>query len=278
MVYSEPKLNILYDRDIPLTDCSVNDCIPYALRHVPVAFCKDDERVWYATDLLNRYLESHTDCILVTHEGRFSGILDGREWVANFLKFPTREFFLKSSGDIMSKESILQTEPNTKMSKVIETWKNLRRAVAVIYNHDSSLSPVSLRAVLGIIAISKTETRISEIKSKNAVVVNRDEPMKNILLRMLQKKVRRVIVEGTQNYTSDRLIIEHVVNDLHFLKNTEDVLENSLEDHNFARMVEIDKDIPLSELCKTLGALKHPCVTYHGNIITPWDIVETIWQ
>lgn len=268
---------MLYDSDTCLTDCAVGDCIPYTLQRVPVAFCKEDDRSWYVTELLNRYLESHVDCILVTREGGFSGVIDGREWVTNFLKFPTREFFLKSAGDIMSEEDIIQIAPNTKMSNLVKQWKDMRRSVAVMCNYDSSLSPVSLRTILGTIAASKTETRISEIRRKNVVIMNRDESMKDILSRMLQKKVRRVIVEGTQNYTSDRLIIDHVIKDLHFLKNVEGALENSLDEHNFAKMIEIDKDIALSEVCKILWTLKHPCATYQGNIITPWDIVETIW-
>lgn len=257
-------------------DCIVGDILPYAQKCIPVSFCTTSDRVWHVTNLLNKHLESYTDCIVITDSGRSVGLIDGREWLKNLLKEPTREFFSLYASDIMSTEQILQVDVNTKLSHIIENWKQKRRAVAIIEDNNKSVySPIALRTILEIISLSRTNIMASDIKKKKIVTINKHDKILDVFSMMLQNKVRRVIVEGTHEFISDRIVINNIITRFNFLRDSENLYEKTVTDFDCEEIPEIH-NMPISELSRLLAVQKYPCVLYDDGIITPWDIVEKI--
>lgn len=262
---------ILYD-DVPLCDVKLADCLTYGQRHIPVVFCKSDEKIWYVTTLLNRHLESYVDGIIVTERGRPTGVIDGREWIAHFLKDPTKEFFQNKAGTIAMTDEILLYN-DIDISTLFRKWKNSRRCVAVL-NSEDHYSSLSLRTLLEVITLSKTNLTLSNIESKKRLTISKDSKIGDALKMMLQNRVRRLVVEETHNIFTDRTAIDETVS-YHFLKNSENILEKTISNTKTGVMCEIKQDLLLSEASRILAMREYPCIEYNDSIITPWDILDT---
>jgi len=266
----------LFYNDKLLRDCVLDDILPYAQKRVTVASCTTSEKVWFVTNLLNKHLESYTDCIVVTDSGKFVGLIDGREWVKNLIKEPTREFFSLYSSEIMSPEQVLQVNVDTKLSHVLENWKKIRRAVAVIEDNNKSIcAPIALRTILEIISLSRTDMKVSDIHKKKIISINKHEKIIDALSKMVQNKTRRLLVEGTQKFISDRIVINNIINKFNFLRES-NLHEKTMADFEFEEIPKLSENMSLVELSRRLIVQKYPCVMYGDNVITPWDMLEKI--
>lgn len=266
----------LFYNDKLLRDCVLGDILPYAQKRVNVVSCTTSEKVWFVTTLLNKYLESYADCIVVTVSGKFVGLIDGREWVKNLIKEPTREFFSLYSSEIMSPEQVLQVNVDTKLLHVLENWKKIRRAVAVIEDNNKSIyAPISLRNILEIISLSRTDMKVSDIHKKKIISINNHEKIIDVLSKMLQNKIRRLLVEETQKFISDRIVINNIINKFNFLRES-DLHGKTVADFECEEIPKLSENMSLVELSRRLIIQKYPCVMYDDNIITPWDVIEKI--
>jgi hypothetical protein len=133
-------------------------------------------------------------------------------------------------------EDFLQVQKETQLKDLMEKWKHTRRAFAVI---------------------------------QEIVTFHRDDSVGKILNLMYKHNIRKLLLENTNQFVSDRIIIGET------LKLQENPSESFLDMP--VRMFKLEyikviRDLNLSQLCTVMDKMDHPYVMYKDIIVTPWDV------
>jgi CBS domain-containing protein len=235
----------------------------------------DKERVvWVAAEMCAQYLESAVDSILVLDDTRPVGIVGGYDLLDHLRKNPSRDSqYLTRVGEIMFKD-LPQIGGQTRLGQLLENWKASRRAFAYVAS-GSDYSPVSARKMLEIGMRVKTDISISSMpKTKGIVTFHRYDTLGSILDLMFEHKTRKLVLEGSNQFISDRLILGEVSKILKFQENLEYLLDLPIKQLPLGYSREIDEDMNLGRLCSLMDKMDHPYIIYKKGdmVVTPWDV------
>lgn len=251
---------------------ALKDVLPYSLCGTPVASISKQDRVWTATAMLRFFLESLTDQLVVMDNKSPCGLVGGYDIISNVLKNPSFDLFENETvGKIMHEEFLLVSE-STKVSELLQKWRQSKRAFSIIHQ-DSRFFAVSIRTILGVYPFLDTDLTTHDIPKKKTVHYSKDQSVKEILNLMLQNKTRRLVLEGTQSYISDRIIIEKISTNLNYLYGINDFLDMSCSIFQPAHAKIIPSHIPIQKLCETLYTTDHPYVIKDDQVFSPFDII-----
>ena len=75
---------------------------------------------------------------------------------------------------------------------------------------DDNYSVVSVKKLLEIGINSTSEFHISEIPKKKIITFDKDATFRDITKLMLENKTRKIVLEGTNQFINDRIIIETI--------------------------------------------------------------------
>lgn len=241
-------------------------------------FCVNIEatsKIWVATGMLVQYLESFTDGIVVRKNEKPVGIVGGRDIIANIAKNPRGEFFEEPVESIVESR-IPEISSRTTYKELMNFWQDTGRAFAIIQNEYGDYSSISAKKILEIAKQCNTNLKISEMPKKNTVTFSLDEPIGQIMDRMLENKTRRVILKDTNKFINDRAILEKISEELDYLRNVKNFREFPAKDFNIIETTMIEKDLMIPETAQMMYELEHPYLVYKDNVITPWDICKIL--
>ncbi|MBI2111528.1 MAG: CBS domain-containing protein, partial [Nitrosarchaeum sp.] len=209
-----------------LGDLSLEELFPQTLTDVSCPEIQKNREVWVATEMCAQYLESTIDAIVVrSDDNKLAGIVGGYDLLDAIRKNPTRDFqYTCAIGEIMFKD-FLQVEKKTKFKDLMEKWKNTRRAFAVISNNSGGYSPISARKMLEIGIRYKTDMTVSSISKKKIITFQGDEPLSKILDLMFENKTRKLLLVNSNQFISDRTILEGISRMLKFQQNIDNFLD-----------------------------------------------------
>ena len=88
---------------------------------------------------------------------------------------------------------------------------------------------------------------------------------------MLENKSRKIILQGTNQFINDRIIIESIEK-FNFLLDNDNFLDIPLSVVSLEDVIKVPEDLILSEISKIMYSHSHPLVVYEDSVITPWDI------
>lgn len=256
-----------------LGDLSLEELFPQTLTDVSCPEIQKNREVWVATEMCAQYLESTIDAIVVRgDDNKLAGIVGGYDLLDCIRKHPTRNFqYTCAIEEIMFKD-FLQVEKKTKFKDLMGKWKNTRRAFAVISNNSGSYSPISARKMLEVGIRYKMDITVSSISKKKIITFQGDEPLSKILDLMFENKTRKLLLVNSNQFISDRTILEGISRMLKFQQNIDNFLDVPINQFTFDHIKVITEDLKFDKLCSVMNKMEHPYVIYKDIVVSPWDV------
>lgn len=239
-----------------------------------------DTKMWVITGMLAHHLESFTDSVVVRDsiekEERLGdhpvGIVGGKEVIENVFFNPHSNLFDKTAvEDIMFNEFAIVTK-HTKLFELLDSWKLTRRAFAIIPNELHDYSAISAKKLLEIGMKVKTDITISYLPKKKAVTFNDDDQIGDIMNLMLKNKTRKLLLENSTKFISDRIIVGKIAEDLKFLHDVENFLSLPIKNFELGEAKVPATDLTIPDASKVMHGLEHPYLVFQDQVISPWDI------
>jgi predicted transcriptional regulator len=263
-------------RNRVVSELTLAELFPRTLTDTSCVFVDRDREVWVATEMCAQYLESVVDSIVVTDNGDPLGIVGGYDLLENLKKNPSRNFQYESHvGDIMF-STVPQVQRQTKLADLVAKWNETRRAFAIIGNDDGSYSPISARKMLEVGARCRTDISISTLPKNKMVTFKPDDTLGRILDLMFANKTRKLLLENSNQFISDRLILGEISRILKFQKNIDSFSDIPASDLRFDFVKIITDDMLFDDLCHLMERMEHPYVLYKDVPISPWDVCVTL--
>ncbi|QUC64233.1 CBS domain-containing protein [Nitrosopumilus sp. K4] len=256
-----------------ITNKSLQELLPLSFTNTPAVSIRKENKIWIATGMLIHYLESFTDSLVVTEENEKPiGVIGGREIIENVIKNPTSDFFDNTTVEQITDPNLIILSGTATLGELLDKWKQTRRAFSIIPNSLGGYSAISGRKLLEIGINCVTDLTVSELPKKDIVYFKQNSTLKEIMALMLEKNTRKLILEGTHSFISDRLIIQCIAQEFDFFRNVK-FLERRIEElFKLEEAKKISKDVNLSEISKIMYTSPHPYVIYQEQVITPWDV------
>jgi predicted transcriptional regulator len=242
----------------------------------PAVGIRTTDTVGESATLLSHYLESFTDSLVVTKNSKPVGVIGGKELLDGVLKNPNSDFFDNTKVEQIMNEKITVVSNHTKLSELLKQWQETRRAFAIISNPYSGYSAISARKILEIANKYKTSMTVSEIPKKRVVTFNGNFTVKEIINSMFENKTRKLILQDTLEFVSDRIIIEKIVRELNYLRNVKDFLSMNSRIFKFENAKTISEDLNIQEASKMMYGMTSPYLIIKDQVISPWDIVLSL--
>lgn len=232
-----------------------------------------ERKVWVATEMCAQYTESTVDSIVVLDYNKNGvGIVGGYDLLDHIRKNPTPESQYQTKvEDIMFKHFPI-IEKKTKFKDLMENWQKSRRAFAVIPKEPDNYSPISARKMLEVGMRVKANFSISSVLKNKIINFQVDDSLGTILDLMFKNMTRKLLLENSNQFISDRLVLGEISRMLKLQENVENFLDIPASHLKLEYMTIIKEDLKLNQLCSIMDKSDHPYVLYNDTVITPWDI------
>jgi len=256
---------------------TLEELFPETLTETVCVNIDEGREIWVATLMCAQYLESTVDSIIVRDHGfKPIGIVGGYDLLDHLRKNPTRDFQYRTKvGEIMFKD-FPQVDKKTKLIDLVEIWKKSRRAFAVILNDFGDCSTVSARKMIKVGARCKSDISVSSMDKKKIVTFRPDDSLGKILNLMYENKTRKLMLDNTNQYISDRLILGEISNTLRFQADIEYFLDIPANQFKLENAKVITEDLNFDQLCSMMEKMDYPYVVFDGTVVTPWDVCLTL--
>ncbi len=259
-----------------LADRTLRELLPETLTYSLCIHIEKGKEVWVVAGMLAQYLESLTDSVLVLDAGKPVGTIGGKEIMENLLKNPTSSLFYGTKvEDIMEPNPLIISE-ETKYKELVMQWKQRGRAYAVIANEWGHYSAISAKKILEIGMKCKTNLSISDLPKKPSITFKIDDTMGSIIKSMFENKTRKILLENSNKYINDRIIIENITEKMHHLKDMDYFLNVPANIIELEEARVIFDDLKIHEVSAMMYDMEHPYVIYKNWTITPWDICNAL--
>ncbi len=264
-------------QDIPIAERTLGELLPERLTWSLCIHIDKGTEVWVVTGMLVQYLESATDSIIVRDKDQNPiGTIGGKEIMENLLKNPTSSLFYGTKvEDIMEPHPVMVSK-DTRYKDLMNFWKGRGRAYAVIPNDWGFYSAISAQKILEIGKKCKTNLTIEDLPKKKLVTFKKGDTFGDIINSMFDNKARKILLEGSNKYLSDRLIIEAISEKMKHLKETDDFLHESVDIVELEEAKVIECNLKINEIASMMYDMAHPFIIYKDWLVTPWDICKIL--
>ncbi len=264
-------------QDIPIAERTLGELLPERLTWSLCIHIDKGTEVWVVTGMLVQYLESATDSIIVRDKDQNPiGTIGGKEIMENLLKNPTSSLFYGTKvEDIMEPHPVMVSK-DTRYKDLMNFWKGRGRAYAVIPNDWGFYSAISAQKILEIGKKCKTNLTIEDLPKKKLVTFKKGDTFGDIINSMFDNKARKILLEGSNKYLSDRLIIEAISEKMKHLKETDDFLHEPVDIVELEEAKVIECNLKINEIASMMYDMAHPFIIYKDWLVTPWDICKIL--
>ena len=104
----------------------------------------------------------------------------------------------------------------------------------------------------------------------------KDDTFGDVINSMFANRARKLFLDGTNNYLSDRLTIETITEKMKFLKETDDFLNETVENVKLEEAKVISDNLKINEVSSKMYDMAHPCIRYKDWLVTPLDICKIL--
>jgi len=254
-----------------ISNSSLSELLQNSLTSTPCVNVRKTAKVRVVTGMLVQYLETFTDSVVVRDGTKPIGFIGGKEIIRGVYKNPSSDFFeMKQVGDITDNRLIVVTA-DTNVNKLISLWKEVGRAFAIIDMGNDDYSVISVKKLLEIGINNSPEFHISEIPKKKIITFDKDATFGDIMKLMLENKTRKILLEGTNQFINDRIIIE-TIEKFDFLLGNDNFLDIPVSVVSLEVAKVVSEDLSLSDISKIMYEMSQPLVIHEDRVISPWDI------
>jgi len=259
---SEQTLEALFSDSLTDTSC---------------VYLNQEREAYIATEICIQYLESSVDSIIIRDDDHNAvGVVGGYDLLKHMRKNPTRDFQYDTKvKEIMSKD-LLFVEKEMTFGDLMENWVNSRRAFAIIPNTLHGYSPISARKMLEIGIKCKTNVTISSMPKKKMISFQPYYSLKTIVDLMFEHNTRKLLLENSNQFISDRIILTEISKVLKSNPEIDNFLDITVNQMELEYVSTLLDDLDLNQLCKKMYEMDHPYVIYNDISVTPWDICNIL--
>jgi CBS domain-containing protein len=260
-------------QSMKIYELTLEELFPRKLTDTVCVNIHNEREVWVATLMCAEYLDSFIDSIIVRDiDFKPIGIVGGFELLDHLRKNPTRDYQYRTKvGEIMLK-GLPFIEKTTKLRDLIQIWKNSQRAFSIILNEFGDCSAISARRMIEVGTKCQTSISISSMPQKKIVTFRRDASLGEILDLMYENKTRKLLLEESNQFISDRLILGEVSKMLRFQTEIDYFLDISANQFTLENAQTITEDLKFNQICSIMEKMNHPFVVYKDTVFTPWDV------
>ena len=249
----------------------LSDLLQNSLTSTPCVNVRKNAKVKVVTGMLVQYLETFTDSVVVRDGTKPVGVMGGREIIQGVYKNPSSDFFeMKQVGDIADNRLNVVTA-DTSLEELISIWKNAKRAFAIINMGNDDYSVISVKKLLEIGIGNNIESRMSEIPKKKIVTFDKDATFGDVMKMMLENKTRKILLEGTNQFINDRIIIE-AIEKFDFLLGNDNFLDIPVSVVSLDEAKIVSEDLNMTEISKMMYDMSQPLILYEDRVVSPWDV------
>ena len=260
-----------------ISELTLEEVFADRLTNTPCVYLNNEREVWVATEMCVQYLESDIDAIVVRNaELKPLGIIGGYDLLDSIRKNPTRDFQYDTTVEQIMFKELPIVEKETKLKELIQKWKDSRRAFAITPTQFRSYSAISARKMLEVGIKCKTELTVSSLPKKKIVTFQPDDSLGTVLDLMFEHNTRKLLLEYSNQFISDRLILGEISRVLKFQPDVENLLEIPVSQIELGEVKTIKDDMTLNRLCSIMYKMDHPYIFYKDIAISPWDVTVTL--
>jgi len=254
-----------------VSDYPLNALLQDSLTSTPCVNVRKNAKVRVVTGMLVQYLETFTDSVVVRDDTKPIGVIGGREIIQGVLKTPTTDFFEMKQVDEITDNRLNVVSSDITLNELISLWKSVGRAFALIDMGNNDYSVISVKKLLKIGANNDVDFHISKIPKKKIVTFDKDATFGDIMKLMLENRTRKILLEGTNQFINDRIIIE-TIEKMNFLLDTNNFLDIPAGIVSLEEAKVVTDDLSLSDISKIMYGMSHPLIIHEERVISPWDV------
>ena len=262
-------------KNLELQECLFDDLLPRALVSSPISSIENTDNVWIASSMLSRVSDTTNNLVILEKEFPL-GILGGKEILKGLLKNPTPYYFHDVLvEEIMNRGFYLDTR-DAKLNKILEQMNKTKSEFTILQNSKHSFSSISIREILEVGALCKSNFETSDYPDKKIKLFRRDDAVEDIIKTLVQDDVELLLLENESLFIDPMIVIEKIAGDLKFLKNCNDFLDLNASIFKLDRPKLIPNNLTFSEICQSMLSMKHPYVMTSNRIFTPRSILQVL--
>ncbi len=262
-------------KNLELQECLFDDLLPKALISTPISNIENTDSIWIACSMLSRVSDT-TNNLVVLQNDFPSGIVSAKEILKGLLKNPTPYYFHDVLvEEIMNRKFYLDTR-EAKLDKILEQMRKTKSDFVILQNSRQSFSAMSIREILEVGALCKSNFKISNLPNKTIKKFRRDDMVEDIIKSLIQEDTEFLLLDNESLFIDSMTIIEKIVNDLNYLKNCDNILDLSASIFKLQSPKLIPNNFTLSEISQSMLSMKHPYVMTSNHLFTPRSILEIL--
>ena len=256
-----------------ISESTLDQIFSTSLTDTPCVYLNQEREVWVATEMCVQYLESSIDSIVVRNDNLTPvGIIGGYDLLSHIRKNPTRDFQYDNKVKEIIFENLPIVEKETRYKDLMERWKKSKRAFAITPNSFQGYSPISARKMLEVGIKSQSDISISSFPKKKIVTFSLDDPLGKIIDLMFENNTRKLLLEYSNQFISDRIILEEISKMLKFQPDVENFLDIPVSQIDLREVPVLKDDVNLNKICLLLYKMDHPYLVYKDTSVSPWDV------
>ena len=266
-----------YPPNTNISELTLEQLFSDSLTDTPCIYLNQEREVGIATEVCVQYLESTVDSIVIRdNDHNPIGIVGGYDLLNHIRKNPTRDFQYETKVKDVMYENLFIVEKDMTFQELMEKWCASRRAFAIIPNAFQGYSPISARKMLEVGIKSKTDISISSMPKKKMVTFQPDDSLQKIVDLMFENNTRKLLLEYSNQFISDRLVLKEISKLLKFQPDVDNFLDVPVNQVKLEDVTVILDDLNLNEICAKMYKMDHPYVIYKDISVTPWDICNAL--
>ncbi|MBI2006821.1 MAG: CBS domain-containing protein [Nitrosopumilales archaeon] len=251
------KIMVSSNNKKSISELTLETLFSNTLTDIPCVNIDENREAWVATEMCAQYLESAIDSIVVRDgNDKPVGIIGGYDLLDNLRKNPTPDFLYQTTVKEIMFKGFPQVDKKIKLKDLIEKWQNSR--------------------MLEIGAKCKTDISVSSMPKKKVVTFQQDDHLGKILDLMFEQKTRKLLLENSNQFISDRIILEGISILLKLQKDIDHFLNMPANQFKLEHVNVITEDLKFNRLCSMMDKIEHPYVVYKDIVVSPWDVCLTL--
>jgi len=260
-----------------ISELTLDELFSDSLTEAPCVYLNEEREVWVATEMCVQYLESTVDSIVIRNNDLTPiGIVGGYDLLNHIRKNPTRDFQYENKVKEIMFEEVPIVEKETTYRDLMEKWKKSRRAFAITPNSFQGYSPISARKMLDVGIKCQSDISISSMPKKKIVTFGLDDSLGKIIDLMFEFNTRKLLLEYSNQFISDRIILEEISKMLKFHPGIDNFLDIPVSQIELREATVLKEDLSLNQICRRLYRMDHPYLIYKDITVSPWDICLTL--
>lgn len=262
--------SLLGGEDLTLDVCSFEEVLPYSLMSIPISSVTTNDNIWIATSMLSRISDVTNNLVVIEDEFPI-GTISIYEILNGLQKNPKPQYFEETVTKIMNPDFYIDSR-DVNVANILKRINKAKNPFTVIENDKNNFSQFSIRQVLEIGSLCKSNVTASSFPKKQAPTFRRDDKFRDVIEKLSFNEF--VLLEDELSFVNHDLFLEKI-KELSTTSNN-NILELSASTFKTVTPTLISDKLTIAEICRMMLNMKYPCLMTSEQMITPRDILDIL--